>query len=294
MVHLIGFFILCIIYTAMNKTLAQIRSEHRIYEEGQEFLCLCGCGGSIDYKKHYRWYGMPDYINGHNPVVMSKEGRAKLSRERKGVPRTKEVCEVLSIKITEAMQDPAIRKKISDSKKGKPSYIRTEEHNRKMSEIKKVKNVWLAGTEEQKNILSNKMSKNMAKRTLSSNGEATQFGTFFKNCKRGYYFSSKNQKEIYYSSSYELKSYQILEQLSKVKSYDRCHYYLEYKFEDRIKNYIPDLLVVYTDGTKEIIEIKPQNLINNSKNQAKFKAAEDYCKSNNTIFSIWTEQELGL
>jgi hypothetical protein len=41
--------------------------------------CKCGCGQQIIIKKHHKYYGIPDYISGHNLVAKPK-------------PRIKKVC----------------------------------------------------------------------------------------------------------------------------------------------------------------------------------------------------------
>ena len=39
-------------------------------------LCLCGCGGQIEIKKHHKYYGIPKYVHGHS-------GRNKYPTEEK-------------------------------------------------------------------------------------------------------------------------------------------------------------------------------------------------------------------
>ena len=109
----------------------------------------------------------------------------------------------------------------------------------------------------------------------------------------GHFFSTKNNKELYYRSSFELAAYKILEQLSKVYSYEAEPFAIPYTFEGINRRYIPDILVTYTDDTKELIEVKPEYLVKDEKVQLKNEAAEIYCKENNIDkFSIWTEKEI--
>ena len=342
-------------------------NKHRPCVEGQEYLCLCGCNNKIEIKKHYKWYGVPDFINGHNGKFFkpTEEHKQKLSKERKGVPRSADLIDRLPELIRKGMEAPEVREKCAAAKRGKPSYIRTDAHKQSMSEIKLENNPWKGchHTEETKKLFSEQrrgenspnygkvwseeekakasslkkelfakgiliptmlgrhhkdetkqqqslrmmgnkfslgkkhtdstkelQSKKAAERIVKNNG----INPTWRHCKKGYYCSEKNQKEIYYSSSYELQAFKILEQLSKVKAYDRCSYYIEYEFEDKVKNYIPDILVTYSDDTKEIIEIKPENLLNDGKNRAKFAAGLGFCEANNIKYSVWTEQDLNL
>lgn len=60
----------------------------------------------------------------------------------------------------------------------------------------------------------------------------------------------------------------------------------------RFRNYIPDLLVTYADGRRELIEIKPKKRLSQPKNVKKFAAARDWCLRNNCSFVLLTEVDL--
>ena len=59
-----------------------------------------------------------------------------------------------------------------------------------------------------------------------------------------------------------------------------------------LHKYIPDILVAYDDGRKQIIEIKAEWQLNDEINKAKFNVAKEYCEDNNMTFSIWTQKEI--
>lgn len=59
-----------------------------------------------------------------------------------------------------------------------------------------------------------------------------------------------------------------------------------------MRNYIPDLLVTYIDGHRELVEIKPKRRIANPKNVKKFLAAGEWCLQNSCRFVVLTEVEL--
>ena len=111
----------------------------------------------------------------------------------------------------------------------------------------------------------------------------------------GHFYSAKNGKDVHYRSSFELAAYQILEQLSKVQSYEEEPFAIPYFIGEVKHRYIPDILVTYDDGSKELIEVKPEYLVKDEKVQLKNMAAEIYCKENDIDkFSIWTEKEIFL
>jgi len=111
--------------------------------------------------------------------------------------------------------------------------------------------------------------------------------------KSGLYFSKKNKKEVHYRSSYELTAYQILEQLSKVKLYEVEPFSIQYEWKTSIHRTIPDILVTYTDGSKELIEVKPEFKLNFEREALKIDAMRQYAIKNNMDFNVWTEKELG-
>lgn len=187
---------------------------------------------------------------------------------------------------------------------GNKKVIKTEEWNRKNSaalkgrlitqeRIDKIKLSWkINGHPMQDKIHSNetkeKMSKTRCELILQNGG----INPCLRYSKRGTFYSQKNQKEIRYESSYELQAYQILEQDERIKNYDRCKFPIDYTFNGGLHKYIPDIDVIYTDNTREILEIKPEQLLKDSVNMAKFIGAKEYCDKNNLTYSVWTEKNL--
>lgn len=128
-----------------------------------------------------------------------------------------------------------------------------------------------------------KANQTKLKKLISGNAWHSEVGRFY---------SLKNQEILYYGSSYELHTYKILEQLSKIKSYSRCNFTIPYYFKDSIRKYVPDIVITYIDETQEVIEVKSEWALKEEKNIAKFKAAEEYCIKNNLSFSVWTEKQI--
>lgn len=108
-------------------------------------------------------------------------------------------------------------------------------------------------------------------------------------CKTGHYFSNKLNKEIYYRSSWELGYFKNLDNDNTVKIFINEPIYISYYYFSKKRNYIPDLLVEYIDGSRKLIEIKPSCYENAEINKQKFKAAREYCKKENIEFEVWTE-----
>jgi len=67
---------------------------------------------------------------------------------------------------------------------------------------------------------------------------------------------------------------------------------IEYVYEGKLRKYIPDILVEYNTGKKELWEIKPKNQTKIPKNLAKWKAADEYCRKRNIEFIVFTEKGL--
>lgn len=60
----------------------------------------------------------------------------------------------------------------------------------------------------------------------------------------------------------------------------------------RIRRYIPDFMVNRTDGTKELIEVKPSKRLVQRNVQKKIAAAEEWCRAHGMVFRVITEHEL--
>ena len=100
---------------------------------------------------------------------------------------------------------------------------------------------------------------------------------------KGRIFSSKNNIEIHYRSSYEFRFMKCLEADTEVISWQ--YEKLSIKYGDG-KRYVPDFLVFYKDNTKSLIEIKCDytEVVNNFKN--KKLAAEAWCINNDCNFKV--------
>jgi hypothetical protein len=115
--------------------------------------------------------------------------------------------------------------------------------------------------------------------------------------KSGWFWSDKNQKNMFYRSSYELIAMKFFETMSSVFRYEYETLSIPYiDKNNKPRRTIPDFLVYYTDGTKQIIEIKPLFKIKNNlfNTVQKMEVTKEFAKQNNMSYAVWTEKELGL
>lgn len=94
----------------------------------------------------------------------------------------------------------------------------------------------------------------------------------------GWFYSEKNQRRLHYRSHLERDWYMLLEKQTRVESYITEPISIPYIWNDNIHLYIPDLLICYTDGFSELIELKPEFAWDSPQNQAKWAAAKEWCE----------------
>ncbi len=109
------------------------------------------------------------------------------------------------------------------------------------------------------------------------------------NFKTGEFESKKNGRSLHYRSGLEEQVYEILEQMTSVVSYNVEPIEIPYNHEGQWHQYRPDLAILYSDGTKKIIEIKPKDQTSLGINQAKWTFANEYCLHHGWQFEVLTE-----
>ena len=127
-----------------------------------------------------------------------------------------------------------------------------------------------------------------------------------------------NPTNIIYRSSWELKFMRYCDSNQNILEWGSEEFCLPYKspLDNRIHRYFPDFYIKVRESTgiikKMIIEVKPKRQCMDPKkpkrktrgyiyevreyvkNQAKWKAAEEYCIDRGFEFKILTENELGI
>lgn len=130
----------------------------RCLKSSETLTCVCGCGGEIEVKPHYKYCGFPRFIRGHNPGrrgpanwVSSLKGKtyeeiygefAQKQRSKRSVIRSEEFVENLRERYKGVLYEvrygskkaKEIRRRQSEALFG---HDVTEETKRKQSEAKK-------------------------------------------------------------------------------------------------------------------------------------------------------------
>jgi len=122
-----------------------------------------------------------------------------------------------------------------------------------------------------------------------SEKKATRKPTF----RQGTFSSKKCGKDFDYKSGMECEFFECLEADLDVAVYNYEGIKIPYFHKGDWHNYIPDLRVVFVDGTTEIWEIKPANQTHYEQNKAKWVAANNYCSNFGWNFVVLTEVGLG-
>jgi hypothetical protein len=115
--------------------------------------------------------------------------------------------------------------------------------------------------------------------------------------KRLDYFSIKANKTLKSRSGWEYAYFQYLDKNQDVKSYEYESLkipYLSNKKSGKIRNYIPDFLITFTNDSKLIVEIKPKRFLDKLQVKKKINAAKEYAEKNGIQFIVLTEDSLKL
>lgn len=185
--------------------------------------------------------------------------------------RNKFICLSCAIKNSHktSPRSKEVHKKISNSLLGVP---KSNEARANMSISKKAFFESPAG-EECKNHLS----------VLTSQGH--QDNKYESKKRHGWFPSKKNDKLIFYGSSYELLACFQLDNDDAVESYQTQ---ISYEWEKRGR--CLDILINYKDGNKTAIEVKPETRLGEEEIRKQISDCESYAKSNGWNFELWTEK----
>jgi len=104
----------------------------------------------------------------------------------------------------------------------------------------------------------------------------------------GEYTSSKTGEVIFYRSSWELAYAELLDNDPTVVTWEYEPFSIVYRYGKKMKNYLPDFLVTYDDGIKELVEVKPKQLETYGVNVAKRDAALTKCVAEGWHYAGWS------
>jgi hypothetical protein len=190
--------------------------------------------------------------------------------------------------------DDKIKNKISQTKKRQyetgevvhPFFGKnlTVEHKQKLSDTKTKEGKWKG----QNNPAYGGQSKEVREKMSKTRAERIQSGEI-KLSKGECVFFQKANKEVFARSSWEKDYIQKIDQDENIISAIFEPFVISYEY-DQGRNYIPDILIIYKDGSKKLIEIKPSYFLDAEINKCKFSAARKYCEEKDMIFEVWTEK----
>lgn len=100
--------------------------------------------------------------------------------------------------------------------------------------------------------------------------------------------------EVFFRSSYEKKAYTNLDEDITVKSYTTESVTVTYWHPVKKINssHIIDLLVEYADGSKKLIEVKPERWLKDETIKAKIEAGKIKAKEMNIAYEVWSEIDI--
>jgi len=109
----------------------------------------------------------------------------------------------------------------------------------------------------------------------------------------GWHISPKAGK-VFFRSSYEKKAFIKLDCDELVENYEAEAVATEYFNTEKqiISSYLIDLLVKYTDGSKRLVEVKPEKWLKDNIVALKIEAGKNKAKQMGVSFEIWTEMNL--
>jgi hypothetical protein len=112
--------------------------------------------------------------------------------------------------------------------------------------------------------------------------------------KYGKFLSEKVGREFNYRSSWELRFFNIIENIDAITFFDYECFRIQYTFNGKKKYYIPDFYLEVKDSNRLFVEVGPSKfkIYPDKKTIAKFEAMLKYCIENNMLFVIVTEKEL--
>lgn len=109
----------------------------------------------------------------------------------------------------------------------------------------------------------------------------------------GWHISPKAGK-VFFRSSYEKKAFIKLDDDEDVRNYEVEAVSTEYYNPEKNINssYLIDLLIEYTDGSKKLVEVKPEQWLKDNIISLKIEAGKNKAKEMEIPFEVWTEMNL--
>jgi hypothetical protein len=262
--------------------------------EGRCFVCSEVTeyrGASIGYLKYCSMICAHSCRVRREKVSSSKRGtkqseehiRKRIQSTDQGSKEKARKCTLLkNFGVDNPGQIPHVKKALSLANKGsvKP---RSREHQSKI-----ILSRTINGTLKHTDLTKEKISK--AIHSSEKVAAAIEMGLHVTHEKKHSRCLSGKLGEVHFRSSYELA---FLLEMHKngieVISAENKSFRVKYEFQKKTCYYYPDFFI---PSDQCLVEIKPKNLLKHGSNPQKFEAAEQYCKSMNYDFRIYTEEHL--
>lgn len=251
-----------------NKAYPDYLVEHEM--GGSWPLCGCGCGGKVRFLCGKFCAHMQGHQNtNRQPSEITRQRIGDAQRGRRPSPET--LAKRSASMIAHHAKCPESRE---GARKALLGSKRSETTKKKHSDTRK--RMFASG---ELTINREKISRSVTKLYLDGG---------FQWCV-GKYHSPKAGKEIAYRSSWELTYAKLLDADPDVTSWEYEPFAIAYELNGERKRYIPDFLVTYADGSRELVEVKPKELEGNAVNQAKRLAAVELCEGEGWAYAAWSQ-----
>lgn len=113
------------------------------------------------------------------------------------------------------------------------------------------------------------------------------------NSKKGMYTSTKTGRDHFYKSGWECALMQWLDINQDVAMWDYECVRIPYYYNGNKRWYVPDFVVTFQAGHREMWEVKPKEFIGSEKNVLKEEAGTSWCNQNGlTAYRLMTGDEL--
>lgn len=107
----------------------------------------------------------------------------------------------------------------------------------------------------------------------------------------GRFPSLKMQRMVAFESLIEQDYLYLLDFEPDVLAFSEQPVQIEYVWEDKPLHYTPDFHVIRKKG-EELVECKPQKLVDQDDNQRKFNIAREWCRRQGLQFRVVTDEEI--
>lgn len=190
---------------------------------------------------------------------------------------------------TVAMHTQEVAKKISITRKAncaKPGYVHSQtglkrsEKTRALLRQRKKEN---PPTGEKNGMFGRKHTKEAREKMSDAvsqrivEGRYQPYGT--RNMK-GWLISEKTGDRHFFRSSWEEATMRYLDTCDDVKTWDYEPMRIPYYQNDNKRWYVPDFIVTFQNGSREMWEVKPKEFVNSERTLLKSEAARGWCSKN--------------